>query len=61
MITYDLIDNISKGNLSKAKEMIQGILDKKAVDSLELQKMNLANDLFSDESEINDGENQWKL
>ena len=31
MNTYDLIDNISKGNLSKAKEMIQGILDKKAV------------------------------
>ena len=58
MNTYDLIDNISKVNLSKAKEMIQGILDKKAVDSLELQKMDLANDLFSDESEINDGENQ---
>lgn len=55
MNTYDLIDNISKGNLSKAKEMIKDILDKKASSSLELQKKNLANDLFSDESG-NDGE-----
>ena len=58
MNTYDLIDNISKGNLSKAKEMIQDILDKKAVGALELQKMNLANDLFSDGDGSNDGENQ---
>ena len=56
MNTYDLIDSISKGNLSKSKEMIKDILDKKALKNLELQKMNLANDLFSDSSS-NDEEN----
>lgn len=50
MNTFQIIDNISKGNLSKARELVQSILDKKALEALETQKMNLANDLFSDKN-----------
>ena len=43
---FEIVDNISKGNLSKARE-----LDRKAVEFLEKEKVNTSKDFLKDKSD----------
>lgn len=57
---FEIIDNISKGNLSKARELVKLVLDRKAVEFLEKEKVNISKDFLNDKS-IENGEEQWNL
>jgi len=47
---FEIVDNISKGNLSKARELVKLVLDRKAVEFLEKEKVNISKDFLNDES-----------
>tara|TARA_B100000424_G_C22755666_1_gene408011 strand:+ start:354 stop:527 length:174 start_codon:yes stop_codon:yes gene_type:complete len=46
---FEIVDNISKGNLSKARELVKLVLDRKAVEFLEKEKVNISKDFLNDE------------
>ena len=48
---FEIIDNISKGNLSKAWELVKLVLDRKAVEFLEKEKVNTSKDFLKDKSD----------
>ena len=48
---FEIIDNISKGNLSKARELVKLVLDRKAVEFLEKEKVNTSKDFLKDKSD----------
>lgn len=48
---FEIVDNISKGNLSKARELVKLVLDRKAVEFLEKEKVNISKDFLKDESD----------
>ncbi len=48
---FEIIDNISKGNLSKARELVKLVLDRKAVEFLEKEKVNTAKDFLKNETD----------
>jgi len=48
---FEIIDNISKGNLSKARELVKLVLDRKAVEFLEKEKVNTSKDFLKDTSD----------
>jgi len=48
---FEIIDNISKGNLSKARELVKLVLDRKAVEFLEKEKVNISKDFISNGSD----------
>lgn len=48
---FEIVDNISKGNLSKARELIKLVLDRKAVEFLEKEKVNISKDFLNDGSD----------
>ena len=50
---FEIIDNISKGNLSKARELVKLVLDRKAVEFLEKEKVNTAKDFLKNETDEN--------
>ncbi len=50
---FEIIDNISKGNLSKARELVKLVLDRKAVEFLEKEKMNTSKDFLKNETDEN--------
>lgn len=54
---FEIVDNISKGNLSKARELVKLVLDRKAVEFLEKEKVNISRDFLSDKVDEN-GEEQ---
>ena len=43
---FEIVDNISKGNLSKARELVKLVLDRKAVEFLEKEKVNISKDFL---------------
>jgi hypothetical protein len=45
---FEIVDNISKGNLSKARELVKLVLDRKAVEFLEKEKVNISKDFLND-------------
>ena len=57
---FEIVDNISKGNLSKARELVKLVLDRKAVEFLEKEKVNISKDFIIDKSDET-GEEQWNL
>ena len=57
---FEIVDNISKGNLSKARELVKLVLDRKAVEFLEKEKVNISKDFLNDGSDET-GEEQWNL
>ena len=57
---FEIVDNISKGNLSKARELVKLVLDRKAVEFLEKEKVNTSKDFLNDKVDEN-GEEQWSL
>ena len=57
---FEIVDNISKGNLSKARELVKLVLDRKAVEFLEKEKVNISKDFLNDKVDEN-GEEQWSL
>jgi len=48
---FEIVDNISKGNLSKARELVKLVLDRKAVEFLEKEKVNISKDFLKDGSD----------
>tara|TARA_B100000131_G_scaffold57891_1_gene53200 strand:+ start:514 stop:687 length:174 start_codon:yes stop_codon:yes gene_type:complete len=48
---FEIVDNISKGNLSKARELVKLVLDRKAVEFLEKEKVNISKDFIIDKSD----------
>jgi hypothetical protein len=48
---FEIVDNISKGNLSKARELVKLVLDRKAVEFLEKEKVNTSKDFLKDKSD----------
>ena len=54
---FEIVDNISKGNLSKARELVKLVLDRKAVEFLEKEKVNTSKDFLNDKVDEN-GEEQ---
>lgn len=50
---FEIVDNISKGNLSKARELVKLVLDRKAVEFLEKEKVNISRDFLSDKVDEN--------
>tara|TARA_B100000123_G_scaffold262670_1_gene230962 strand:- start:235 stop:408 length:174 start_codon:yes stop_codon:yes gene_type:complete len=48
---FEIVDNISKGNLSKARELVKLVLDRKAVGFLEKEKVNISKDFINDGSD----------
>ena len=50
---FEIIDNISKGNLSKARELVKLVLDRKAVEFLEKEKVNISKDFLNDKVDEN--------
>ena len=46
---FEIIDNISKGNLSKARELVKLVLDRKAFEFLEKEKVNISKVFLNDE------------
>ena len=54
---FEIVDNISKGNLSKARELVKLVLDRKAVEFLEKEKVNISKDFLNDKVDEN-GEEQ---
>ena len=48
---FEIVDNISKGTLSKARELIKLVLDRKAVEFLEKEKVNISKDFLNDGSD----------
>jgi|TARA_R100000084_G_scaffold73053_1_gene32662 hypothetical protein len=48
---FEIVDNISKGNLSKARELVKLVLDRKAVEFLEKEKVNISKDFLNDGSD----------
>ena len=48
---FEIVDNISKGNLSKARELVKLVLDRKAVEFLEKEKGNTSKDFLKDKSD----------
>ena len=48
---FEIVDNISKGNLSKARELVKLVLDRKAVEFLEKEKVNASKDFLKDKSD----------
>lgn len=48
---FEIVDNISKGNLSKARELVKLVLDRKAVEFLEKEKVNISKDFLKDTSD----------
>ncbi len=50
---FEIIDNISKGNLSKARELVKLVLDRKAVEFLEKEKVNISKDFLKNETDEN--------
>ena len=54
---FEIIDNISKGNLSKARELVKLVLDRKAVEFLEKEKVNISKDFLNDKA-VENGEEQ---
>ena len=57
---FEIVDNISKGNLSKARELVKLVLDRKAVEFLEKEKVNISKDFLNDRN-VENGEEQWNL
>jgi len=57
---FEIVDNISKGNLSKARELVKLVLDRKAVEFLEKEKVNISKDFLNNGSDET-GEEQWNL
>ncbi len=51
---FEIVDNISKGNLSKARELVKLVLDRKAVEFLEKEKVNISKDFLNDGSNESD-------
>lgn len=43
---FEIVDNISKGNLSKARELVKLVLDRKAVEFLEKEKVKTSKDFL---------------
>ncbi len=50
---FEIVDNISKGNLSKARELVKLVLDRKAVEFLEKEKVNISKDFLNDKVDEN--------
>ena len=50
---FEIVDNISKGNLSKARELVKLVLDRKAVEFLEKEKVNISKDFLKNETDEN--------
>ena len=50
---FEIVDNISKGNLSKARELVKLVLDRKAVEFLEKEKVNISKDVLNDKVDEN--------
>ena len=48
---FEIVDNISKGNLSKARELVKLVLDRKAVEFLEKEKVKTSKDFLKDKSD----------
>lgn len=48
---FEIVDNISKGNLSKARELVKLVLDRKAVEFLEKEKVNISKDFLNNGSD----------
>ena len=48
---FEIVDNISKGNLSKARELVKLVLDRKAVEFLEKEKVNISKDFLNNRSD----------
>ena len=48
---FEIVDNISKWNLSKARELVKLVLDRKAVEFLEKEKVNTSKDFLKDKSD----------
>ena len=48
---FEIVDNTSKGNLSKARELVKLVLDRKAVGFLEKEKVNISKDFINDGSD----------